>query len=600
MPTLWVVPPLLLEPSADALAALARDPLAALANELAEARTGGALRTLHTDVPQADWARARLRALAACLAEARAAGVSAKSEQSCVVGLGLGELAAWALCGVISDAQAMALLLALALGVPASEQLLAITVSTPSVVERPGLAVSRISARELVLEGPCDVVERTLGELVAIGDLHVQLPYLRTLPPRAALGGPLWTSALADVALHAPRNTLLLASSGEVVGTLPRTLDASPYDLVRVLAAARQLGCTALRVLGDELPGELSLPAQPSLLGAKPPARSVEPGYYIGTISERSASSFVSERVISLEREPYLRTAARLHKVCVLPGSFELEIGIEAGKLLHPALLPVAIDNAQFHNALKLFEGQPVTMRLRADSRAMGDGYHLVKLSIYSDLTHKSGRLLQRDRKHCELDVIMGPRFDLPSEPIEWDAREAVSDPDVPSILYQSGSPLWLGPYFEAVWDTERAGNVVRSTYRNPEDLTLPAFHAHLGAPLLMDAVLQNPLRQSGPYLATGIPLSIRRVRFFDLLNERDIVARHGHLVLSSVVDEALPYCERMQAATPDGRLLLEVERFETIPLGFIDRRDRSLHLTLPSKQAAPESVHATFSSRGA
>lgn len=578
MSVLWIIPPLLEEPSAELLAAHSNGELYARADHLARVHTGAELTRVATAQAHADWARARLRGLCACLIEARVR-LSAGAVPLAVVGIGLGEIGALALAGLLRDEDALRAMLSTALALEHATPGLSVIAHGAAHLSASALELSYLSDETVLAEGALSDVAAWLSKLYAAG-ARVEQP--RPGPVFAAARARASEAALAAATPAAPSAIgLLRTDSTQLERTLPRQLSPWPVDLRNVWRHATQLGCKRWEVIGE------SLDVQPPKGSVAKPAASQTRGYYIGDVREQSASSFVSERVLSLELEPYLITAARLNKTSVLPGSFELEIGVEAGKLLHPELVPVSIDNALFHSALKLFEAQPVTMRLKARSQPLSDGRHSVTLSITSDLVHKSGRVLQSDRKHCDLTVVMGPVYDTPPMLLPFSDAEAQPDPDVPGVLYQSGSPLWLGRYFEAVWDTRRAGNIVRSVYRNPADLSLAAFGEHLGAPCLMDAVLQNPLRQRGPYLAVGIPDNIRKVRFFGLLNEREICARHGHLILTSLVDDDLPYCELMQVSTPDGRVLMEVERFALIPLGFIDRRDLSVHAEVPAAMMA-------------
>jgi 3-oxoacyl-(acyl-carrier-protein) synthase/NAD(P)-dependent dehydrogenase (short-subunit alcohol dehydrogenase family) len=309
-------------------------------------------------------------------------------------------------------------------------------------------------------------------------------------------------------------------------------------------------------------------------------------GYYLGKVLEKTDSQIVAERHINLTDDFYFRTAAKLNGIPVLPGSFQMEIAVEAALCLRPDLIPQCVENMEFVQAFKMFEDRPNVIRVQAtlgsrptaSPTANPDSEPCtVDVSLFSDLIHKgSGKVLRENILHSTLRVVLGTS-PAPQKPaLRWDAKNSRPEKDIPGILYLAQSPLHLGEYFTSVGASQVTNQMIRSVYKNTASIKREIFGRHRIAPLLLDALLQNSLSRQGDLISSGIPKRINKIHLCSLTNDWQIANEFDSLVLLTQKSPESSFGTVLQAITPEGQVLYQAEGFESYPLGYIDTRTQT------------------------
>ena len=292
----------------------------------------------------------------------------------------------------------------------------------------------------------------------------------------------------------------------------------------------------------------------------------------VRSVLRRSAESIEVSVPIDPQEVPHLLTSAQLNNQTVLPGSWQMTIAAEVAGMLRPGWRIAAITDQSFTSALKLKAGKESPLRVKAKILLDTENSSQIRCELISDVVHPNGTILQSDRLHGTLNVLLEASRNLNSiTPLSFNPDTATAQPWIPEILYWRHSHLRLGQGFSAICDTRHDGNVSQCRYRNPA--SLPELLGQLRLPpLLLDAMLQPALPQKGRIVGTGIPKRIGAVRFADNFNEHDIRNNWGELLIRSQGDTDSETPIQISVSTPDGSLgLIQVEDFETYSLGAID-----------------------------
>jgi NAD(P)-dependent dehydrogenase (short-subunit alcohol dehydrogenase family) len=139
-----------------------------------------------------------------------------------------------------------------------------------------------------------------------------------------------------------------------------------------------------------------------------------------------------AERELDTRRDPML-LAHLAHGAPCLPGAAEVELVLQLVRRMG-AGVAVRLENVRYHHFVKVFAGRPV--RLRVECAREGG---VVRARILSDVVHRDGRVLARDKVHWSGDVHTAAAHPPPPAARE---EEAPSRGE-PLPCYLAGAPLF-------------------------------------------------------------------------------------------------------------------------------------------------------------
>jgi hypothetical protein len=303
----------------------------------------------------------------------------------------------------------------------------------------------------------------------------------------------------------------------------------------------------------------------------RPPAAS--PGFYLGRVLSQEQDEALFERVFDLDTDGYL-AAHVVNGYPTLPGTFVTEVGAEAAKYLFPDLHVVGLEDARFHQFLRVYgSDRPVPKRIEAKVIERGADSAAVRVRILTDVLAPNGTVLARDRLHHEITAIMAREY--PPAP-SWDAWPADGEVPVPDPYHLPGAPVLLTGPLVSTRDTRSNPIGKRATYSSSIAADDPAFSRFLVPSVLLDglarvAVLEFVERE---YIPLAAPSSIRRIDFYERGNDCELARRYDPIDLyvtpkaMTLEDPSAP--NRFVAVRPDGRMILQMKGVVGIILGYV------------------------------
>jgi 3-oxoacyl-(acyl-carrier-protein) synthase/NAD(P)-dependent dehydrogenase (short-subunit alcohol dehydrogenase family) len=272
----------------------------------------------------------------------------------------------------------------------------------------------------------------------------------------------------------------------------------------------------------------------------------------------------VFERSISMDRDPYLSTAARLDNTPVLPASFLMEAAAEAATFLQPNLMVSEFRTVRFVSVLKLHPTRQTIVRTTACITERGAHHALISVDVHS--LHPVAAMASR--QHAVMTVHL--MRELPSAPPQLAQGLTLPDFDIPTALYRTESPLRLGGCLAVLDPAQTDGRVLVSTIRENSAIDRDVAQRHVVCPVHLGLILQFGLRRRGPWVSIGVPQDIERVRFFANESDCSLTDLHGPL---SVRSEAAPGGASLSRAqlVGQGHVLIEVEGLTNTRLGWMD-----------------------------
>ena len=149
------------------------------------------------------------------------------------------------------------------------------------------------------------------------------------------------------------------------------------------------------------------------------------------------------ERKLLLEKDLYLSDHA-IEGIPVFPGVMGLEAFAEAARLFFPGLSLVAMEQVKFNQALKIFKGKPVDMRVLVSSLPSADGKVCATVKLVSDFIGPNGQKMGDTRIHFEATLVLGKIGEAPAA-ISIPQSENIVMMDRPQIY----EVLFHGPLFQ-------------------------------------------------------------------------------------------------------------------------------------------------------
>ncbi|MQY07858.1 SDR family oxidoreductase [Actinomadura macrotermitis] len=312
------------------------------------------------------------------------------------------------------------------------------------------------------------------------------------------IGWPVWrdTGLASDPMLQRrlARTGLSRITTEEGVRLFRAELADAPHPPYTVL-----LGPGDMAVVGQRFPGlRTDTPRTYPLLG---------PGPF------PSGDSATLDCSIDVGRHPYLMDHLVDGRPTV-PGTFLVEMAVEAATTLHPSLVPVAVLDGEFTHFVKTHPRHgDAAFRIGLETIADDPAETRVAVTFSSDVRTPSGEVLEADRVYTTCTVVLAPAAEPASAPVPLPPASAESLPD-PYYL-PNGSIALTGPFVTtdaaAVYDGHAYGR-----FRLPSELSDLPFHAFHTPAFLFDALARiSVLNARTP---RGIPVfalkSFHRVTF--------------------------------------------------------------------------------------
>jgi KR domain/Polyketide synthase dehydratase domain len=357
---------------------------------------------------------------------------------------------------------------------------------------------------------------------------------------------------------------------GSEYATLAKERDAYPLDIP-----------VGRAILSRLLSGRATAPSN-ILLTKK------EERYYgdiaIATPAEQAAiapTEVVRERVgrrqwtLTVENAPYLLEHV-VSGTPTLPGTFEIELAAQASRELRPERHLVAIENATFRRFLRVPADKQIYLRAEATVVSENDEETVIHVRLLSDFTHKSGRVLEKDIVHFEVDARLATAVLPLRGPCErWERFDgrAAFDPYV-----APGSPVQLGGLFSCLDDIVIGPELRRARFHLPKTSYGSTMRDFVTAPVLLDAMLRfgslSPEGGSDPSVVF-VPEQGAKIHLRPGMNDVDLDAAEGDIYLVAAnpqMEGELVLNRWVQAMDGQGRTIIVTE-------GGVGRRMEGLRI---------------------
>ncbi|MFJ8108079.1 SDR family oxidoreductase [Streptomyces sp. NPDC096132] len=361
--------------------------------------------------------------------------------------------------------------------------------------------------------------------------------------------------------------------------------DRRRASVVHIGAAERE---TVERFYPGYLASDAAEPALPAV-----PALSAVPGkgaFYLRRPVSADADSAVFACAFDLGTDGYLAHHT-VRGVPTLPGTFVVEIAVEAARHLVPGLRAVALEDLRFENFLRVHPGaRPAPKKITGRVVDRGDDVTVVEVSVTGDVRAPGGVLLVEDKVHFTARVLL--RRDPPEAP-SWRHWDDADDIPVVDPYHVPASPVSLTGPFVSTGRTRLHPLGKRSVYRAALAERDPALSRFLTPAILLDGLARTGVLhlEDGRLVPIAAPLSIRRVDLYEEANDIELTRRYGRLHLYATppaFDMTGPAPDnRFVAVTPDGRVVVQMQDISATVVGYVDADSGRLYS--PDKRPLPD-----------
>lgn len=294
---------------------------------------------------------------------------------------------------------------------------------------------------------------------------------------------------------------------------------------------------------GRPAPAAAAVPAPAGTLGSERAYRGS--AFLVEPVSRARDGARWSCR-IELDRHAYLLD----HLVDgrpALPGTFILELGVEAALALAPELVPVAITDVVFERFIRAAEHRwPRTVLVEA--RRAGTA---VTVRVLSPAT-----ALLPELEHSRMVVRLATGFPPPT----LVAAPAGDGRPAPNTYRMPGTPVRLSGIFDALVEPRFEPDGGSASCR----LAVPSqpFREFRLPSLLLDCLLRTVVLDGADptSVAVLVPTGLARVQLFDGANDLELASRYPAGIVLRHWREPRSGASRCTASTPDGRLLVQVD----------------------------------------
>jgi hypothetical protein len=292
-------------------------------------------------------------------------------------------------------------------------------------------------------------------------------------------------------------------------------------------------------------------------------------------VLSRGRDEAMFERVFDLDMDAYL-DAHVVNGYPTLPGTFVTEVGAEAGAYLFPDLHVVALEDAQFHHFLRVYESdKPIPKRVEAKVLEQDGDRASVRVRILTDVVAPNGTVLARDKLHHEITAVLAREY--PPAP-SWDEWPADGEVPVPDPYHLPGAPVLLTGPLVSTKDTRSNPMGKRATYSSNIQADDRAFSRFVVPSVMLDGLARVAVLEfvEQHYIPLAAPSSIRRIDLYEDGNDIALAQRYDRIDLyvtpkqMTLEDPSAP--NRFVAVRPDGRMILQMKGVVGIILGYVHR----------------------------
>ncbi|MFA3873266.1 SDR family oxidoreductase [Streptomyces sp. MMCC 100] len=308
--------------------------------------------------------------------------------------------------------------------------------------------------------------------------------------------------------------------------------------------------------------------------------------FYLRRPVSADADSTVFDCTFDLGTDGYLAHHT-VGGVPTLPGTFVVEIAVEAARHLVPGWKALALEDLRFDNFLRVHAGvrsAPKKITGRVVDR--GDDLTVVDVAVTGDVRAPGGVLLVENKVHFTARVLL--RRDTPDAP-SWEHWDDGDDTPVADPYHVPASPVSLTGPFVSTGRTRLHPLGKRSLYRAAVPDRDPALSRFLTPAILLDGLARTGVLhlEDGRLVPIAAPLSIRRVDLYEEANDIELTRRYGRLHLYATppafdMTGPAPH-NRFVAVTPDGRVVAQMQDMTATVVGYADAVSGRLYS--PDKQ---------------
>lgn len=279
---------------------------------------------------------------------------------------------------------------------------------------------------------------------------------------------------------------------------------------------------------------------------------------------------------LSLNNQPYILD----HVVGgrpTYPGSFEVELAIQAASSLRPNLHIVLLEDTNLMKFIKFpSHSDSVMLRGRVQAVSESSGNTLVRVQLLSDFVHSSGKILQKDVVHFETTLHMSSR----TKPIEvpYQSFDVVNGISVSDPYLSSDAFVRLQGFFDCIGGIEIGLHGRKGKYRIKEANMLSMI-SHFHTPSIMvDAALRfsSISVNSEGLIPLYVPIKCREIYIASDINDAVLAARGVEIELlgSNPRIEGQTICnDWVQASDREGRVLLLAKDMMAMKVGEVPAR---------------------------
>ncbi|ASU81775.1 hypothetical protein CDO52_02305 [Nocardiopsis gilva YIM 90087] len=317
---------------------------------------------------------------------------------------------------------------------------------------------------------------------------------------------------------------------------------------------------SAIAVLSAALSG------RSGLISRRDPWTGRVSGLTVRSAIEAPRSPVVREVAFSPELDDHLRVHTFAGRPAV-PGTFLVAHAVLAAEELVPGRVPTAIESVRFIRFVRPDRGG-LSGAFRVTARVAGGtaACTRVRVRVSADVTAPNGTLLQGDRTHAEMDVLMAT--ERPTAPVRPEAPEEVGVPGlVPPYVENPGT--WIRGLFETLADPRVRPNGVSARFRFTPEPGCERLRTFTIPAMLLDGMLQATMVRpdTDPTAPLQAPLGIGRVALYHPGNDFDLpgdirVFCDGPGASATGAEERTedgPTATSCTAVGPDGRALAEI-----------------------------------------
>ena len=273
----------------------------------------------------------------------------------------------------------------------------------------------------------------------------------------------------------------------------------------------------------------------PSLFdGAPPPDAAQDSDFYIDRRISGGADEATFERVFDLSRDAYLRDHV-VNGYPTLPGTFVPEIAAQAAIRLVPGMAVIGFEDLEFHQFLRVYgEDKPTRAHIEARVTERSAARTIVAVRVLTDVVTPDGVVLQKDRVHFTLDVVLAHRH--PEAPT-WQPWHLAPERPAVDAYHLPGAPIVLTGCFVSTKDTRLHPQGKRATYCEPVASDDVLFGRFATSSLLLDGLARVAALTADPRAPLAAPRRIRRIALYEATNDAQLAARGERIELYAFGD---------------------------------------------------------------